>query len=90
MAAGGSTLGRKQGDAIAALLTQRNVEEAARTAGVGARTLLRWLRVPEFDAAWFGGMGLLDRYQLGLCALRSPALARANAASAVPAPRLCL
>ncbi len=52
MAARGSILGRKQEDAIAALLTQRNVEEAARAAGVGARTLLRWLKLPEFQNAY--------------------------------------
>jgi hypothetical protein len=52
MAARGSTLGRKQEDAIAALLTHRNVEEAARAAGIGARTLLRWLKLPEFQNAY--------------------------------------
>ena len=52
MAARGSILGRKQEDAIAALLTQRNVEEAARAAGIGVRTLLRWLQLPEFQAAY--------------------------------------
>jgi transposase-like protein len=52
MAARGSTLGRKQEDAIAALLTQRNVEEAARNAGIGARTLLRWMKLPEFQKAY--------------------------------------
>ena len=52
MAARGSILGRKQEDAIAALLTQRNVEEAARAAGIGARTLLRWLQLPKFQAAY--------------------------------------
>ena len=41
---------RKKEEAIAALLTQRNVEEAARTAGVGTQTLLRWLKLPEFQA----------------------------------------
>ena len=44
--------GRKQEEAIAALLTQRNVEETARSAGIGTRTLLRWLKVPEFQAAY--------------------------------------
>lgn len=34
MAARGSTLGRKQEGAIAALLTQRNIEEAAKAAGM--------------------------------------------------------
>ena len=39
-------------DAIAALLSQRNVDEAARSAGIGTRTLLRWMKDPEFDAAF--------------------------------------
>src|SRR5258708_36870981 len=52
MAARSSTLGRKQEDAIAALLTQRNVEEAARAAGIGTRTLLRWMKLPEFQTAY--------------------------------------
>jgi hypothetical protein len=52
MAARGSILGRKQEDAIAALLTQRNVEEAARAAGIGVRTLLRWLKLPQFQNAY--------------------------------------
>ncbi len=52
MAARGSILGRKQEDAIAALLTQRNIEEAARAAGIGVRTLLRWMKLPEFQAAY--------------------------------------
>ena len=43
---------RKKEEAIAALLTQRNVEEAARTAGIGTQTLLRWLKIPEFQAAY--------------------------------------
>jgi hypothetical protein len=48
----GSKFCRKKEDAIAALLTQRNVEEAARAAGIGTRTLIRWLKIPEFDAAY--------------------------------------
>jgi hypothetical protein len=52
MAARSSTLGRKQEDAIAALLTQRNIEEAAHAAGIGTRTLLRWLKLPEFQKAY--------------------------------------
>jgi hypothetical protein len=52
MAGHGSKLGRKQEDAIAALLTQRNIDEAASAAGVGTRTLLRWMKIPEFDAAY--------------------------------------
>jgi hypothetical protein len=52
MAGHGAKLKRKQEEAIAALLSQRNVEDAARVAGVGARTLLRWMKLPEFDAAY--------------------------------------
>ena len=48
MAGHGAKLGRKQEDAIAALLSQRNIEDAARVCGVGARTLIRWLKLPEF------------------------------------------
>lgn len=48
MAGHGEKLGRKQEEAIAALLSQRNIEEAARAAGVGTRTLIRWLKLPEF------------------------------------------
>jgi hypothetical protein len=52
MAGHGTKFGRKQEEAIAALLTQRNVDEAARTAGIGTRTLLRWLQLPEFQKAY--------------------------------------
>jgi transposase-like protein len=44
--------GRKKDAAILALLSQRNIEEAARVTGVGARTLYRWMKEPEFDAAY--------------------------------------
>jgi len=47
-----SKLGRKQEEAIAALLSQRNIEEAARIVGIATRTLLRWMKDPEFDAAY--------------------------------------
>jgi len=40
----------KQEAAILALLTARNVEEAASTAGVPARTLHRWMNEPVFKA----------------------------------------
>jgi transposase-like protein len=48
----GAKLGRKQEEAIAALLSQRNIEEAARAVGIGTRTLFAWLHRPEFDAAY--------------------------------------
>ena len=44
----GSKFTRKKEAAIAALLTQRSVEDAARAVGLGTQTLLRWLKIPEF------------------------------------------
>ncbi len=48
----GAKFGRKKEEAIAALLTQRNIEEAARSIDVTPKTLLRWLQVPEFNKAF--------------------------------------
>jgi hypothetical protein len=48
----GSKFDRKQEEAIAALLTQRNIEEAARAAGVAGTALVRWLQIPEFQNAY--------------------------------------
>src|SRR6516225_733744 len=48
----GSKFDRKKEEAIAALLTQRNIEEAAKSIGVGANTLLRWMKDPEFTRAY--------------------------------------
>jgi hypothetical protein len=48
----GSKFGRKKEEAIAALLTHRNIEEAAKAAGIGSNTLLLWLKVPEFQASY--------------------------------------
>jgi transposase-like protein len=45
-------LGRKKEAAILALLSQRNVDEAAQLAGVAARTLYRWMKEPQFAAAY--------------------------------------
>jgi hypothetical protein len=44
MAAHNSMLGRKQEQTIPALLTQRNLDEAAKAAGISMRTLMRWLK----------------------------------------------
>lgn len=41
----------KQSTAIGALLTTSSNEQAARKAGVGLRTLNRWLTLPEFRRA---------------------------------------
>src|SRR5258708_26944997 len=48
----GSKFGRKMAEAIAALLTHRSVEDAAHAVGIGINTLLRWMQIPEFDAAY--------------------------------------
>jgi hypothetical protein len=52
MAGGADKLGAKKEAAILALLTSRSIEEAARAADVSLRSLYRWLRKPEFDAAY--------------------------------------
>ena len=48
----GAKFERKQEEAIASLLTQRNVEEAAKAVGIAPKTLLRWMKNPGFDAAY--------------------------------------
>jgi hypothetical protein len=48
----GTQFGRKKEEAIAALLTLRNIDEAARATGVAPNTLLKWMKEPEFDAAY--------------------------------------
>ena len=48
----GTQFGRKKEEAIVALLTQRNVEEAAKSIGLAPNTLLKWMKDPEFDAAF--------------------------------------
>ena len=48
----GAKFGRKWEQAIAALLTQRNTEDAARVVGISVSTLLRWMKEPEFNTAY--------------------------------------
>jgi hypothetical protein len=48
----GAKFDHKKEQAIAALLSHRNLEEAARAVGISANTLLRWTKEPEFDAAY--------------------------------------
>ena len=48
----GAKFGRKKEEAIVALLSHPNIEAAARAAGIGTATLLRWLKLPEFQAAY--------------------------------------
>ena|SRR5579862_2127478 len=48
----GAKFGRKKEEAIAALLAHRSIEDAARAVSLNPNTLLRWLQVPEFRAAY--------------------------------------
>ena len=48
----GAKFGHKKEQAIAALLSHISVEAAARAVGISANTLLRWIKEPEFDAAY--------------------------------------
>jgi transposase-like protein len=48
----GAKFERKQEEAIVALLTQRNIDEAAKAVGIAPNTLLKWMKQPEFDAAY--------------------------------------
>jgi alkylhydroperoxidase family enzyme len=48
----GEKLGSKQEQAILALVTARSTEEAAKSIGVSAKTLLRWQKLPEFERAY--------------------------------------
>jgi hypothetical protein len=48
----GTKFGRKKEEAVAALLVQRNLEDAARAVGISPKTLLRWMKEPEFDTAY--------------------------------------
>jgi hypothetical protein len=46
----GAKFGRKQEEAIAALLSQRSIEDAAHVVGVAEKTLRRWMQEPQFNA----------------------------------------
>jgi hypothetical protein len=55
MSGHGAKLERKLGDAVAALLTQRNAEEAAKSVGISVATLMRWQKLPEFQVLYREG-----------------------------------
>jgi hypothetical protein len=48
----GAKLGHKKEAAIVALLSHRSIEDAARAVDVAPKTILRWLKEPDFDAAY--------------------------------------
>ena len=66
MSGHGTKLTRKLEDAVAAMLTQRNTEEAARSVGVSTATLMRWQKLPEFQEAFREGR----RAAFGQCIAR--------------------
>ena len=51
MQSNNAKLGPKQEEAVAALLTQKNVEDAARSVGISVRTLMRWQSSLMFQTA---------------------------------------
>ena len=53
----GAKFVRKKEEAIAALLSSRSVEDAAKTIGVNPNTLLRCLHIPEFRRAYLQATG---------------------------------
>src|SRR5262249_48069203 len=48
----GEKLSRKQDEAIAALLPHSTLASAAKAAGIGEKTLWRWLRLESFQKAY--------------------------------------
>ncbi len=48
----GSKLGRKKEEAIAALVAQRSVEEAALVVNLSPQTLYRWMKIEAFEVAY--------------------------------------
>ena len=89
----GAKFPRKKEEAIAALLTRPSVEEAARTIEVEPKTLRRWMRVPEFQAAYLQARReavtqALARMQQGSGAAASVMFKLMVDANAPPAGRL--
>ncbi len=79
----GERFGRKKEQAIVALLTQRSIEKAARVAGmaarvagIGTKTLMRWLKIPEFQEAY--RKARRDAYSQGIARLQQAASAAAS------------
>ena len=71
----GSKFGRKKEAAIAALLAERNLAEAARVVGIDLSTLKRWLRRPEF----------IEEYRRARCEVVEQAHARVQQMTPVAA-----
>jgi hypothetical protein len=48
----GSKFSRKMEEAVAALLTQPNIDMAAKSIGIASNTMLKWMKEPEFQSAY--------------------------------------
>ncbi len=72
----GSKFDRKKDEAIAALLSHKSVEDAARAVGVSPNTLSRWMREAEFLEGMEGARRLM--YSEAIERLRDAAGAAAN------------
>jgi len=71
----GTELSPKQYQAVQALLVHPNVATAAKSVGVGTRTLYRWLDAPEFRLALNAALDLsLDAATRGLVKLTGRAI----------------
>jgi len=57
----GSKLKRKMEQAVTALLTARNLEEAAKSVGVSPKPLQRWQKLPDFEKAFRQSMAKLQQ-----------------------------
>jgi hypothetical protein len=64
----GAKLGRKKDEAIIALLSHRNLEEAAKSVGVAPKALLRWLQIPEFQTDYLKAR--LDAFRQSIARLQ--------------------
>lgn len=75
MDANGRELSTKQSKAIAALLSERSIDAAAKAAGIGQTTMHRWLNDDLFVAALRQAeAGLLDAATRRLLALQGDAI----------------
>src|SRR5262245_38086769 len=73
--AGGAKLSHKQHAAVAALLSEKTLAEAAQRAGVSERTLANWLKDPAFQALYAQArLGVLERTVARLLAAQGKAV----------------
>src|SRR5262245_20799751 len=87
--AGGTKLNHRQEAAVAALLSEKTLAEAALNVGVSERTLGNWLKDPAFQALYAQArLGVLERTTARLLAAQGKAVEalERNVACGQPAP----